>query len=176
MRVGGVSRVVAIMALAAGAGCGNPSGPGPEPEPTWREAQALLVEEAVYRFQFVDYLSEPQRSPITYCLARNTATELLPWTDPPDALIRQFAGHQPAVKKLSSCAMGTGLPLTVTDVETGGPAVIFRLAPPRWESDTDVIVDGGHHFSGLGGSGKTYRVRYQGGEWVVVDARWRWIS
>ena len=166
---------VAVMALAVG--CGSPSAPEPVPgSPGWREAQVLSVEEAVYRFQFGDYRSGLQPASLTYCLARNTAAELLPWTDPPEALLRRFAGHQPPVKKVSLCRMDLQNLNGVMDVETGGPAVVFRLAPPAWESDTEVVVDGGHHVNGLNGSGKTYRVRFQGGAWVVVEARWRWIS
>jgi hypothetical protein len=77
-------------------------------------------------------------------------------------------------------AVGCGSPSAPEPVP-GSPgwreaAVVFRLAPPAWESDTEVVVDGGHHVNGLNGSGKTYRVRFQGGAWVVVEARWRWIS
>jgi hypothetical protein len=54
--------------------------------------------------------------------------------------------------------------------------VIFRVAPPIWRSDTDVLVDGGYYYNGIAASGKTYQVRFMAGEWIVVDARWRWIS
>lgn len=168
---------VALMALAVG--CDGPTAPEPEPvpgSPRWREAQALSVEEAVHRFQFGDYRLPP--GSLTYCLARNTATGLLPWTDPAEALLRRFVGHQPPVKKVSLCRMDVDVQTLngVTDVETGGPAVIFRVGPLNWASDTEVVLDGGHHFNGLNGSGKTYRVRFQTGAWVVVEAQWRWIS
>lgn len=182
---------VAVMALAAG--CGNPSGPEPlpespgnpetpapsvpEPAPSpseWRTAEALSVEEAVYRYQFRDYHDLPP-VPLTYCLARTNAKELLPWTDPPEELLRRFRTHRPPVKRMAVCRIDPNLN-GVTDVETGGPAVIFRVAPPVWESDVEVVIDGGHHVNGLNGSGKTDRVRFQGGTWVVVEAQWRWIS
>ena len=176
---------IAVFVFAlGGAACGSPSArlgevvaPAPVPGSAgWREAETLSVEEAVYRFQFVDSNTGVPTSSLTYCLARSTQTELLPWSDPSEALLRRFAGHQPPVKKLSSCQMDLRNLSGVTDLETGGRAVIFRVSPLVWESDTEVVVDGGYHASGLSGSGKTYRVRFQGGTWVVVEARWRWIS
>jgi hypothetical protein len=170
---------LAVALVVFTVGCDSPEEPDPVPvpgSPAWRESQTFSVEEAVHRFQFGDYRSGLQWASWTYCLARDTATELLPWTDPPDALLRRFAGHQPPVKKVSLCRLDLQSLNAVTDVETGGPAVIFRLGPPRWESDTEVIVEGGHHVNGLNGSGKTYRVRLQGGTWVVVQATLRWIS
>jgi hypothetical protein len=168
---------IAVAMIALAAGCDGPTAPEPEPvpgSPRWREAQALSVEEAVHRFQFGDYRLPP--GSLTYCLARTTATERLPWTDPPEALLRRFAGHQPPVKKVSLCRMDLQTLNGVTDAETGSPAVIFRLGPLDWAGDTEVVLDGGHHFNGLNGSGKTYRVRFQTGAWVVVEAHWRWIS
>jgi len=188
-----VPRIAVVVSVLA-AGCGNPSGPGvlpesppapqapapptPEPSPSpsaWRATEALSVEEAVYRYQFGDYRDLPAVVS-TYCLARTGASELLPWTDPPAELIGRFRDHRPPVKTVAACRMERALPLGVTDVETGGPAVIFRVAPPVWASDAEVVIDGGHHVNGLHGSGKTYRVRFQGGTWVVVEARWRWVS
>lgn len=177
-------RIAVLAFVLGGAACGDPPGhmgglvePAPAPGlPGWRDAQSLSVEEAVHRFQFVDSKTGLPPSSLTYCLARSPQTELLPWSDPPEALLHRFAGHQPPVKKLSSCHMDLRNLSGVTDVETGGRAVIFRVSPLLWESDTEVVVDGGYHASGLNGSGKTYRVRLQGGSWVVVDARWRWIS
>ena len=155
----------------------GPVEPAPAPSlPGWRDAQSLSIEEAVHRFQFVDSNTGLPPSSLTYCLARSTQTELLPWSDPPEALLLRFTGHQPAVKKLSSCQIDLRNLSGVTDVETGGRAVIFRVSPLLWESDTEVLVDGGHYASGLNGSGKTYRVRWQGGSWAVVEVRGRWIS
>jgi hypothetical protein len=89
--------------------------------------------------------------------------------------MRRFRDHRPPVKRKAVCQIHADVS-GVTDIETGGQAVIFRVAPPVWDSDTEVLVDGGYYFNGIAASGKTYRVRYQDGEWVVVDARWRWIS
>lgn len=196
MKARGVS--AAAVALLVLAGCGNPSGPGPaptlpaaptpsaaaptpEPAPSpsaWREAHRLTVEEAAYRFQFREFASNPPPGPLTYCVARTENDD--PFvrrvlTDPPPELMLRFSDHRPPVKRNAVCrihADGSG----VTDVETGGRAVIFRVAPPIWQSDTEVLVDGGYYYNGIAASGKTYRVHFIAGEWVVVDARWRWIS
>jgi hypothetical protein len=170
-------RCLAVSSIVFALACDSPEAPDPTPgSPGWRESQVIAVEEAVHRFQFTDYRTSLQPGSFTYCLARNTATELLPWTDPPEALLLRFATHQPPVKRVSLCRMDLQRLNGVTDVETGGPAVIFRLGPLDWTSDTDVVVDGGHHVNGLNGSGKTYRVRFQADAWVVVEAQWRWIS
>ena len=193
----GIPRLVAAVLLLAGAGCDSPSAPRPvtetpQPPPipvplppvatpspsAWQESQRLTVEEAVYRFQFVEYRSQPQIGPLTYCVARTATDDIFSapvWTDPPPELMLRFRDHRPPVKRMAVCRIHTDVS-GVTDVETGGRAVIFRVATPVWESDTEVLVDGGYYYNGISASGKTYRVRFQGGEWVVVDARWRWIS
>jgi hypothetical protein len=170
-------RWLAVTSIVFALGCDSPATPDPTPgSPGWRASEAVAVEEAVHRFQFADTRTGLQPGSLTYCLARNTETELLPWTDPPEALLRRFATHQPPVKRVSLCRMNLQTLNGVTDVETGGPAVIFRLGPLDWTSDTDVVATGGHHVNGLNGSGKTYRVRFQTDAWVVVEAEWRWIS
>ncbi len=155
-----------------------PAAPDPSPSPTaWQAAHALTVEEATYRYQFEEYRDEPQRGPLTYCLARTANDDPFAapvWTDPPPELMLRFRDHRPPVKRLAVCRVD--VLVGITDTETGGRAVIFRVAPPVWESDTEVLVDGGYYENGISASGKTYRVRFQGGEWIVVDARWRWIS
>jgi hypothetical protein len=110
---------------------------------------------------------------VTFCLARTTETDQLPWTDPPDALWQRFAGHVPVVKKVSLCRVDLR---GDTDATTGGPAIVFRIAPLHWENDAEIVLEGGYHRGGLAASGQTYRVRYQNGRWVVVEARWRWIA
>ena len=64
----------------------------------------------------------------------------------------------------------------MTDLETGGPAVIFRVSLPSWESDTEALANGGYYFNGLSGSGETYRLRFAGGAWTVIEVRPRFIS
>lgn len=154
-------------------GCGNPSGP----ESPGREEQALAVAEAVHRYQFVRFLSEPQRDSLTYCLGRANAADVADarqWTEPPEALVRRFAGHQPPVKTMSACQIRADI-RGVTDLETGGPAVIFRVSLPSWESDTEALANGGYYFNGLSGSGETYRLRFAGGAWTVIEVRPRFV-
>jgi hypothetical protein len=165
---------VAWFVVAGAVACDSPEGPDPVPGgPGWRESQAVAIHEAVYRFQFEEHAAGAQPGSITFCLARTTPDDDLPWSDPPEALLRRFAGHVPVVKKASLCRLDLR---GDTDPATGGPAIIFRVAPPQWQSDTEVLVDGGYHSHGLSASGETYRVRYQAGGWVVVEAIWRWIA
>ena len=155
-------------------GCDSAEAPSPVPGGSgWRESQAVAIDEAVYRFQFEEHASGAQPGSVTFCVARTTETDELPWTDPPEAVLRRFAGHVPAVKKVSLCRLDLG---GDTDPATGRPAIIFRVAPAQWQSDTEVLVDGGYHAHGLSASGETYRVHYENGRWKVVEAIWRWIA
>jgi hypothetical protein len=155
------------------AACDSPEGPDPVPgDSGWRESQVVPIDEVVYRFQFEEHASGAGPS-LTFCVARSSPTDEQPWTDPPEALLRRFAGHVPEVKRASLCRIDIR---GDTDPATGRPAMIFRVAPARWQSDTEALVDGGYHANGLSASGETYRVRYENGRWRVVEAIWRWIS
>jgi hypothetical protein len=148
------------------------------PLSAWRAAELLNVEEAAYRYEIVEFRSQPQPLPLTYCLAETAVDDpfIAPvWTDPPAELMARFRDHRPPVKRMAVCRIHPDVS-GVTDIETGGLAVIFRVTPPAWESDTEATVDGGYYKNGLSASGKTYRLRYQAGEWVVVDVVPRWIS
>jgi len=133
----------------------------------------VRIQEAVYRRQFTEHASGAQAGQVTFCLAEQSESEEIPWTDPSEALLSRFAGHAPAVKKVSLCHLDLK---GDTDPATGKPAIIFRVGPPVWQKDSEVLVDGGHHRNGLDASGQTYRVQYQNGRWVVVEVIWRWIA
>jgi hypothetical protein len=168
-------RAIAVAVISmGGTACDSSTSPDPVPgSPGWREAQAVAVYEAVHRAQFTEHASGAPPAGFTFCLAREDGTGSLPWADPSDALISRFATHAPVVKKVSSCRIDLR---GDTDVETGRPAIVFRAGPLGWESDTEVVLDGGHHRGGLDASGQTYRVRYQEGRWTVVEVVWRWIA
>lgn len=164
----------AVAVLSLTAGCESPQAPDPVPgSPGWRESQRTVVEEAVYRQQFAEHAPGANAGSVTFCLARTTATEELPWTDPPESLLRRFSTHSPSVKKVSLCQLDLR---GDRDPATGRPAIVFRVAPLSWVSDTEVTLDGGYHQSGLSASGQTYRVRYENGRWTVAEVVWRWIS
>jgi hypothetical protein len=156
------------------ASCDSSTAPDPVPgSPGWRETQVVRIQEAVYRRQFTDHAGGAQAGQVTFCLAEQAETDGATWTDPPDTLLRRFAGHAPAVKKVSLCHVDLR---GDTDPATGKPAIVFYVGPPDWQKDSEVLVDGGHHRNGLDASGQTYRVQYQNGRWVVVEVTWRWIA
>ena len=165
---------VVSVGLLSVAACDSTNEPTPVPGGAgWRESQVVAIDEAVYRFQFEEHAAGAQPGSVTFCVARTTETDELPWGDPPDALLRRFAGHVPAVKKVSQCQVALSGDM---DPATGRPAIVFRVAPAQWQSDTEVLVDGGYHRGGLSASGETYRARYQNGRWTVVESIWRWIA
>ena len=47
---------------------------------------------------------------------------------------------------------------------------------PVWLSDTEVFVHGGYYQHARSAAGDTYRVRYEGGRWAVVELRTGWIT
>jgi hypothetical protein len=141
--------------------------------PGWRDAQAVLVHEAVHRQQFAEHAPGAQPGQVTFCLAQQDETEGLPWADPPEALLHRFVSHAPAVKRVSQCRVDLG---GDSDPAAGVPAIVFRVGPITWQSDTEVDLEGGYHRNGLDASGQSYRVRYQDGRWVVVEVVWRWIA
>ncbi len=171
----------AVFLLAAG--CADSSRPvlEPDPPPDPRAAEALAIQQAVHLFQFVHYRREIPTGAITYCLAWTPETEGISgdartWTDPAEALVRRFESHQPPVKKKSACQMPPDISSAVTDLETAAPAVIFRAGTPVWLSDTEVFVHGGYYRHARSAAGDTYRVRYEGGRWAVVEVRTGWIT
>ena len=167
-------RCLAVALAASVVGCESPQDPDPVPgDAGWRDSQVVAVQEAVHRAQFAEHAPGAQPGTVTFCLAQTGPEDETPWTDPPDALLRLFASHTPVVKKFSLCVLDLR---GDRDPATGTPAVIFRVGPPKWQSDTEVVLDGGHHQNGLNASGQTYRVRYQNGRWVVVETTWRWIA
>jgi hypothetical protein len=160
--------------MMLGVGCDSSTAPDPVPGSAgWRESQVVAIQESVHRQQFTEHAPGAQAGQVTFCLAQQDETEGLPWTDPPEALLFRFASHAPAVKKVSQCQLDLR---GDTDPATGRPAIIFRVGPPEWLSDTEVVLSGGYHRGGLDASGQTYRVRYQDNRWVVVEVVWRWIA
>ena len=156
------------------AGCDSSTAPDPVPGGAgWRESQVVAVHEAVHRQQFSEHAPGAQPDQVTFCLAQEGETGDLPWTDPPAALLFRFTSHAPAVKRVSQCQVDVR---GDTDPATGRPAIVFRVGPLDWQSDTEAVLDGGYHRGGLDASGQTYRVRYQDGRWVVVEVIWRWIA
>jgi hypothetical protein len=161
------------MGLAA---CDSGTGPDLVPgSPEWREAQAVAIYEAVHRQQFEEHAPGAQAGQVTFCLAHEDDSETLPWADPSDELLGRFANHAPAVKKVSECRVDLR---GDTDPATGRPAIIFRVGPLTWQSDSEVVLAGGYHRHGLDASGQTYRVRFNGQtrRWTVVEVTWRWIA
>lgn len=173
---------VAIVVLMTG--CADSPAPvlGPDPAPDPRAAETLAIQQAVHLFQFVLYRREIPADGLTYCLAWTPETEegitadARMWTDPPEALLRRFESHRPPVKKKSVCQMPPDISSGVTDLETAGPAVIFRAGTPVRQSDTEVFVHGGYYQHARNAAGDTYRVRYEGGRWAVVEVRTGWIT
>lgn len=93
--------------------------------------------------------------------------------DPPDELMKRFAGNQPPVRRRSECRATT---LGDFDKKTGERGLVFRIRIIEWKSDTEVAVEGGYHEHGLSASGNTYTLKKENGKWKVTDDKMDWIS
>ncbi len=159
---------------AAPSGFPNPTVLPPGIPPSeWQEEQEAAVDLAVHQFQFADTRLP---WPPLYFLGRTGPDQQLPWTDPSRDLLVRFAGHEPPVKPVSQCRVAPLGPVGVADRETGEPGVAFLLGPRSWVSETEVHVTGGYYSNGISSDWNTYRVRHEGGRWVVVHVQGEWIS
>ncbi len=87
----------------------------------------------------------------------------------------KFYGNQPLVKKGSECTVD--MDKGVRDRQNGGKkGLIFHVAGIKWNSDTEVEVDGGYYEGGLSSSGNTYTVKKDAGKWKVIRNKMNWIS
>ena len=129
---------------------------------------ALDVQEAVFRYQFEHNASGRKQSADFYCLG------LRDKQDPPEELMRRFAGHSPKVFPASQCT---------TDARSGvshgimsGEGLVFSITEIKWISDSEVEVSGGYYEGGLSSSGNIYRLKRVAGKWQVHEDTMEWIS
>lgn len=118
------------------------------------------IMEATFRYQFPHNASAMQQNAKLYFLSIDGA-------DPSDGFMQRFAGHDPAVKKVSSSTSGTD---GVTDNQTGEKGIIFRVETIKRVNATTVEVKGGYYEAGLSASGNTYYLKNNGPGWVVTKA------
>lgn len=129
------------------------------------------IRETVFRYQFEHNASGLQQNAKVYFLSLGSLGET---KDPSDEFMKRFRGHKPAVKKVSQSTVSVFE--GVKDEDTGEQGLIFRVTRIEWKNDVEVEVQGGYYESGLSASGNIYRVRREGGKWVVKEDRMLWIS
>ncbi|HYV20991.1 MAG TPA: hypothetical protein VFC25_18400 [Verrucomicrobiae bacterium] len=160
--------------LALGLGCSTVGQVGQEPAATAeavskKQANAADdVREAVFRYMFEHNASVMQNNaPIVFLKVEGEQ-------DPSPAFLERFAKQWPPVEPGSSASVSpwTG----ATDKKTGKRGLIFRVESLRWISDSEAEVVGGYYEGGLSASGNVYRVKSEGGKWVVKSEEMMWIS
>lgn len=129
---------------------------------------ALDVQEAVFRYQFEHNASSQKQSADFYCLG------LRDKQDPPEELMRRFAGHSPEVFPASQCTADARL--GVSHGAIPGSGLIFSITEIKWISDSEVEVSGGYYEGGLSSSGNVYRLKRVAGKWQVLEDGMEWIS
>jgi hypothetical protein len=118
------------------------------------------IQVAVYRYLLEKFDPWLQGKAAVYCLAAQGEH------DPPDAVISQFASHEPPVKERSECDIS---PAGVVDRQSQRAGVLFYIKSVRWITDQSVSVLGGYKINGYTGSYNRYLLIRRNMEWVLVD-------
>ena len=126
-----------------------------------RQSQEDDIREAVFRWQFDHNVSGLQKKAQVYFLAVGEKGG-----DPSDEFIKRFAGNKPPVRKRSECSADAGK--GVLDKKTGEQGLVFNVTTIKWNSDTEVEVEGGYYEAGLSASGNLYTVTKEKGKWNVT--------
>jgi hypothetical protein len=150
-------------------GCLNPSGRSSA------AAEEDDIREAVFRYLIEKNQSYESHENLYFLgIERNRA----PAVDPPDSLMKRFAGKEYKVKKRSECETSVS---GVFDKNTKEEGRIFyageisRLPAVKGETPT-AFVEGGYFKAGLSSSGNTYTVKKRNGKWIVTADKMHWIS
>jgi hypothetical protein len=138
-----------------------------------RTAEFDDIREATFRYQFVKNASVQQQNAQVYFLSVIAAGKKEA-EDPSDEFMKRFAGHKPRVVKHteSKSSMEEG----VRDKKSGERGLSFHVGEIRWNSDTEVEVDGGYYEGGESASGNTYFLKKKHGKWVVERDVMHWIA
>jgi hypothetical protein len=124
------------------------------------------VLEAVYRFQLGQYGDKQELAFLALEMG----------ADPPDELVKRFAGDSPRVLPGSMAAgdATTG----VTHKETGQRGRIFGISAVEWVDKDTAEVNGGYYKSGLSAAYGSYVAKRRDGKWVVTvdETKPKWIS
>jgi hypothetical protein len=130
-----------------------------------REIQEGDIREAAFRYQFNEH-----RGAKVFFIGIGEKT-----TDPSDEFMKRFADNKPPVRKVSTCQFNAQ-EATVTDKKTGERGAQFWITSLKRISDSEVKVDGGNFYSGLGASGNIYTLKKENGKWRVVKDEIKWIK
>jgi hypothetical protein len=136
---------------------------------TARRGQEEDIREAVFRWQFTHHEAGLAHEAKVFFLAVGEKGG-----DPPEGLLRRFAGHRPPVRKASASRLvpGNG----VVDRQTGERGLRFRITRIRWVSEEEAVVNGDWFEGGLNASGDTFTVRKRDGRWQVTVGTAIWSS
>jgi len=160
-------RLTALLLLVASSSLLACSGPMD------RIAEADNAREAMFRYMIAEHGSLQGEDGHCYFLSVQNG-DARRWSDPSDAFMKRFAGLAPAVKKVSECDSDASR--GVTDRATGARGHILHLDPIRWLSDREVELGWKDYTNGLDANGGRCRLRWNVGNWILVDKRTEVIS
>jgi hypothetical protein len=92
-------------------------------------------------------------------------------SDPSDKFIKRFADHLPPVRKVSACVVVMYGHKVVLEKKTGQKSRIYHVTSIKWNSGTEVEVEGWPYEGGLMSSRNTYTLTKDKGRWRVTNER-----
>ena len=132
---------------------------------TARQKDEDDIQEAVLRELFDRNPSTLQKRATAYYLAIGEKKG----ADPTEEFLKRFAGHKPPVLKRSAAALSPDQGV-VTDKQTGGRGLIFRLYGVKWLSESEAELRGGCAESAADSLVNTYTVKKDNGKWKVTKS------
>lgn len=113
---------------------------------------------AVFEFQFANNRSAIGQDAAAYFIGLENGQ------DPEPSLLRRFEGHQPRVEPISNAGR---IEHRVTDLNSGRPALIFRIHNVTQTADDTALVEAGYYEAELSSSWSTFQGRCENGEWRI---------
>jgi hypothetical protein len=150
---------LAVLGLACSAG-------GGETAPPDRPADREAIQAAVVRYQYRQFLKDPDAPAAAVCLSVLIGDEM---GDPSDRLLRRLR-DLPGIRRDSECeSRGDDVVVRGTDV----PAVRLTVGAITWKGDDDVQVAATYHRGRFSSARPTYRVVRERGGWISLGPTMR---
>lgn len=121
------------------------------------------IRETVFRYRMAHNESYQAEKAHAYYLAVEGGL------DPSDEFMKRFSRSATPVRKKSASTTGPGIPLAVSNNESGLPGLIFTFDSLERTGATQADVVSGYFEGERGSTGITNRLEFKNGRWVVLE-------